>query len=123
MYELFVAENGKVVEEHFYRKIFNNCFNLGFHQPKKDQCDFCIEYKNARDKLKLEKDYQQHLKNKHAIRNVKTKVKERASTDRSMIIAAFDPQKVLQVSHGEYSDFFYKRKMFVYNLTVTNLVT
>ena len=33
MYELLVAENGKVVEEHFYWKIFNNNFNLGFHQP------------------------------------------------------------------------------------------
>ena len=49
MYELFVAENGKVVV-----KIFNNCFNLGFHQLKKDQCDVCIEYKNAKDKSKLE---------------------------------------------------------------------
>ena len=75
MYELFVAENGKVVEEHFYRKSFNNCFNLGFHQPKKDQCDVCIEYKNSKDKSKLEKDYQQHMKNKHGARNLKAKVK------------------------------------------------
>lgn len=40
-----------------------------------------------------------------------------------MIIAAFDLQKVLQVPYGKYSDFFYKQKMSVYNLTVTNLVT
>ena len=113
MYELFIAENRKVVEEHFYRKIFNSCFNLGFHQPKKDQCDVCIKYKNAKDKSELEEDYQQHLTNKQAARNLKTKVKERASTDKSMIVAAFDVQKVQQVPYGEHLDFFYKRKMYI----------
>ena len=123
MYKLFVAENGKTVEEHFYRKIFNKHFNLGFHQPKKDQCDACIEYKNAIDQTKLENEYQEHLKNQHATRNLKTRVKELASKDKSLTVAAFDQQKVLSVPFREHSDFFYKRKCTVYDLTVTNLET
>ena len=123
MYKLFVAENGKTVEEHFYRKIFNEHFNLGFHQPKKDQCDVCIEYKNTIDQTKLEDAYQEHLKNKHAARNLKTRVKELASKDKSLTVAAFELQKVLSVPFGEHSDFFYKRKLTVYDLTVTNLET
>lgn len=123
MYKLLVAENGKTVEKHFYRKIFNENFNLGFHQPKKDQCDVCIEYKNAIDQTKLEDAYQEHLKNKHAARNLKTRVKELASKDKSLTVAAFDLQKVLSVPFGEHSGFFYKRKLTVYGLTVTNLET
>ena len=125
MYELFTKENdGKSgVEEHFYRKVFSESFNLGFHQPKKDQCDVCIEYKNAIDKTKLEAKYQEHQKNKQSARNLKTKMKEMASQDKSLVVAAFDLQKVLSVPHGEHSDFFYKRKLAVYDLTVTNLET
>ena len=123
MYELFIAENGEIAEEHFYRKIFNEQFNLGFHQPKKDQCDVCIEHKNAIDKPKLEDAYKKHLKNKQAARNLKTRVKELASKDKLLAVAAFDLQKVLSVPYGEHSDFFYKRKLSVYDLTVTNLET
>ena len=124
MYELFIKEHSDVkVEEHFYRKIFSDSFNLGFHQPKKDQCDICIEYKNAIDKSKLEKKYQEHQKNKNTARNLKTKMKDIASKQKSLVVAAFDLQKVLSVPYGEHSDFFYKRKLAVYDLTITNLDT
>ena len=31
------------VSLHMYRKIFNTEFNLSFHVPKKDRCDYCEE--------------------------------------------------------------------------------
>ena len=40
IYDLFILQSpDKTVHEQFYRKVFNEHFNLGFHQPKKDQCD------------------------------------------------------------------------------------
>ena len=43
MFELFKKEHKDTpVKEHFYRSIFNQNFNLRFHQPKKDQCEICL---------------------------------------------------------------------------------
>ena len=50
-------------------------------------------------------------------------MKEMASKEKSLIVAAFDLQKVLSVPYGEHSDFFYKPKLAVYDLTITNLDT
>jgi len=33
------------VSLHMYREIFNTEFNLEFHLPKKDRCDYCEEYR------------------------------------------------------------------------------
>lgn len=34
------------VTSSFYKHIFTNKFNYGFHRPKKDQCDYCAQFKN-----------------------------------------------------------------------------
>lgn len=58
MYELIIKEHSDIkIEEHFFRKVFGDSFNLGFHRPKKDQYDICIEYKNAIDKTKIQSKY------------------------------------------------------------------
>ena len=83
MYELYckwcATEGTKPVLLHKYREIFNTEFNLGFFQPKKDQCDFCTRYSNATDaeRENLSKDYENHIKNKDLARKNKTKDKER----------------------------------------------
>ena len=48
-FELYLADSSiiKKVGETTYHNIFNTCFNLGFHKPKKDCCEFCIEFENA----------------------------------------------------------------------------
>ena len=56
--ELIIKEHSDIkIEEHFFRKVFGDSFNLGFHRPKKDQYDICIEYKNAIDKTKIQSKY------------------------------------------------------------------
>lgn len=48
-------EKGTVIaSERMYRDIFNQEFNLGFFQPKSDQCDVCNTFKAANQKQKTE---------------------------------------------------------------------
>ena len=107
MFEPFKKEHKDApVKEHFCRSIFNQHFNLGFHQPKIDQCEICLEYKNSNEKSKLEKKYNEHLKNKDVAQKLKTEIKELCTKDKQQLCAAFDLQKVLQVPYGENSRIF-----------------
>lgn len=51
LYNDFAAQqsnsNREVGNYMAYYKIFNTEFNLGFYQPKKDQCDLCTSYHNS----------------------------------------------------------------------------
>ena len=46
--------------------MWNTCFNLGFHKPKKDQCEVCTDLKNLTPQLKkkLEEKYETYQKKK-----------------------------------------------------------
>lgn len=57
-------------------------FNLGFHRPKKDQCDYCIGYKNkdATDQEVYREEYDLHLLRKGEARDHKRNDKDRAKT-------------------------------------------
>ena len=56
MYEMYLVHCNErqiaPVSKTFYREIFNTKFNLGFHKPKKDQCDLCISFANADNDMK-----------------------------------------------------------------------
>ena len=109
MYEFFVKENPNTeIQEHYYRKVLNENFNLGFHQPEKDQCDVCLEYRNTVDKTQLQQKHDNHINSKNETRKLNTEIKELASTDDTILAAAFNLQKVLPVPFGEHSYFFYK---------------
>lgn len=47
------SEGALHVPYQIYYNIFMHDFNLPFWQPKKDQCDDCMAYKNAEDKSLL----------------------------------------------------------------------
>ena len=68
MYELYQSENDTEVKlgEQTYWNIFNVCFNLSFHKPKKDCCETCIDFENAtlQQKIMLKEKYQTHLVHK-----------------------------------------------------------
>jgi len=57
------AENKECVSEKIYGNIFRNDFNLGFHRPKKDECNFCTKFKNlsASEKTVLMDEYNKHV--------------------------------------------------------------
>lgn len=109
-----------VVSESMYRWIFVNKFNLGFHIPKKDQCNLCVNYHNSNDseKLQLHNEYENHLLNKELMRKKKEEEKLKASEDSSFCLAIFDLQQVLQCPKIDVGQAYYKSKVATYNLTV-----
>ena len=120
MYELYVVdcEKNDKVKESMYRSTFCNEFNLHFHVPKKDRCDFCEEVKAAEKNsvpLPPEKTlaYESHVVEKQQMRIVRNA--HRAATNQ--LVISFDLQNVINLPHAEISSFFYKRKLTLYNLT------
>ena len=126
MFDLYLGWNrGKPCVSHqTYLNIFNFDFNLGFHKPKEDMCDRCIEFKNAtpQQQTKLQYGYDAHILNKNLERNFKYECKEKSMGSVKYKCLAFDLQKVLEVPLGENGLFYYKRKLAMYNLTVTDIV-
>ena len=51
MYHLYTdvctTNKTECVSERLYGKIFRDEFNLSFHHPKKDECNFCTRYRNS----------------------------------------------------------------------------
>ena len=124
MYRLYSDQCDKndweKVSEDKYRKVFDYGFNLGFHRPKKDQCDVCIAQKNRNGPINPEEIeiYQSHINNKVAARQLKETVKKDACNSRTATGCAFDMQQILLCPHGKSSSYFYKRRLGVYNLTI-----
>ncbi|CAH2005861.1 unnamed protein product [Acanthoscelides obtectus] len=98
-------------------------FNIAFFKPKKDQCQLCTAYKDADNdiKLNMQEQYDQHLANKGAVRNLKDVDKELATNDKSLCVACFDLQKVLVTPPSEVSTLHYKTKIATYNFTVYDI--
>lgn len=107
-----------------YKYILNANFNIGFHKPKKDLCDVCHTYKNKELPTEEEKTrYLQHQALKKAARRLKQMDKDEAKSNKEVLTATFDFEKVLITPHGDVSVFYYKRKLATLNFTVYNLVT
>ena len=122
MYDLYKKKclrNGdEPVKESFYRYTFNNEYNIDFHKPKTDRCDFCELFKvKADNNIEHSQDdisaNEEHLKEKKAMREEKKKDKE----DGSILLVIFDLENVVTLPKADVSSFFYKRKLTVYNLT------
>ena len=124
MYRLYSQEcmlSGKPVAKQWaYYDIFRKEFNLGFHKPKKDQCDFCTKYKHLDDdeRASMSDKMEEHQRNKNLSRELKANLKERAKADKQINVACFDLQQVLLTPHSLSSQLFYRRKLSTYNLTV-----
>ncbi|KAL0879792.1 hypothetical protein ABMA27_003503 [Loxostege sticticalis] len=115
--------SAKATTERQYRDIVNKKFNLGFHIPKKDQCEVCHIFRTILTRNNEEKEkYEAHQKAKKTARDMKEKDKRDAIESRgSIVTAVFDFQKVLTCPHGEISILYYKRKLSAFNFTVFNL--
>ena len=106
-----------------YSNIFHS-FKLAFQQPKRDQCDICVAHKNTPNPTEKQIEEQRHhLAMKDKARDYKNEIKNIAKEDKNKKITAgcFDLQQVLNCPHGEASDFYYKRKLGLYNLSVYDL--
>lgn len=119
MYSLYKIQAKEPVTLCQYRQIFNFRFNLSFHVPKKDLCDKCSLFKAKNGKhTEAEKDiFDKHLNEKRytkAERDV-----DRQNIDMNTAIICYDLQNVFTLPKMYVSNFYYKRKLNVYNLTGT----
>src|SRR6218665_14086 len=131
MYELYVEKcrqtDSDPVRVSYYRHIFDTEFNLAFHKPKKDFCNFCHKYNSStiEEKIEIENEHAAHQSRKLYARNAKDKYKKEAQEDgeKSLVVVTFDLEAVLPSPKLAASDVYYKRKLSTYNLTVYSLAT
>ncbi|GFN85646.1 hypothetical protein PoB_001215200 [Plakobranchus ocellatus] len=62
----------------------------------------------------------EHLENKESARKLKSEAKERSLVDLECASCCFDMQQLLPCPKSNNSSFFYKRKLYVHNLTMYN---
>ena len=132
MYQLYVEKCAKETppikpeKRERYSNIFHSNFKLAFHQPKKDQCDVCVAHKDTINSTAYPlKEHEHRRQMKEKARNYKNAIKKMAKEDKDKKTTAscFDLQQVLNCPHGDASDFFYKRKLGVYNFSVYDLTS
>ncbi|CAG9817163.1 unnamed protein product [Phaedon cochleariae] len=104
-----------------YRNIFNTEYNLGFHHPKKDRCDFCAKYEEypvGTEKDNMTPEYDAHIIAKNQARLKMLEDSNKSKNDRMFKCFTFDLQQVLLAPYFNVKSFYYKRKLCVYNLTI-----
>lgn len=94
--------------------------NLGFYQPKKDQCDTCCSFKTQNIS---EEDYAKHVAKKNRARSEKEKDKVTAQKDKTVSAWTMDLQALLLCPRLQASALYYKTKLSVHNFTLYNLTT
>lgn len=134
LYEEWMAEkypNSDKMNLAFYRKIFNQDFRLSFKPPLTDTCSKCDEYNvsiaNAtKNKKDDDRDRYQALLKEHqdlAARGHR-KMKEMAKNKNNDIaVVCIDLQQTLPIPRLPTSVAYYKMKLWMYNLAVTDLKT
>ncbi|GFN98717.1 hypothetical protein PoB_002522300 [Plakobranchus ocellatus] len=68
-------------------------------------------------------NYAKHLESKEKAREMKTEAKEKSMRDREFGAMCFDMQQLLPCPKSNSSTFYYKRKLYVHNLTMYDLGT
>lgn len=134
LYEMYkISEfHSALVKESFYSKIFNECFNIGFHIPKKDTCDTCDSFSKLEAEIKenpdraiamseeLREKKESHMRRKAVSRVHKEQDK---AVSPGKITITFDLQQVLTCPQLFNGMSYYRRKLSCYNLTVYELQT
>lgn len=116
-----------VLSEHIFREVFNKEFNLSFKRPRIDTCKLCDEF-NAKltlNRLSCEqRQIETQNKSAHDEEVEKTKsqflkdVEDAAKSEGTIQCLTFDLQKTLETPSLATSEFYYKRKLWTYNLCI-----
>ncbi|GFO31056.1 tRNA uridine 5-carboxymethylaminomethyl modification enzyme mnmg [Plakobranchus ocellatus] len=105
LYDLYVDERKqqgiKPASKTVFESIFNPDFNLGFHVPLKDRCDFCsvFEKSSEEEKNNMKADFERHVREKDLVRIKKNEAKETAKMKDQETVICFDLQEILQTPH------------------------
>ncbi|KAL4709223.1 hypothetical protein ACJJTC_010523 [Scirpophaga incertulas] len=104
MYSEWSTDNSyksKVQTVRQYKDIVNNNLKIGFHVPKKDQCDLCHQFKNIPEVSDEQiQKYEKHQEEKKFSRKLKLENKIKATNDNKKACIVLDFQKVLNAPHG-----------------------
>lgn len=115
-------EGRACVKESVYRNIFNTGFNLGFHVPSKDVCDFCARYALIQSPSPQDvMEHESHIRRKELARKSKEEDKRNVSNQNTFTIAEFDLQQVMTCPKLNVASAYYLRKLNFYNFTVLDL--
>lgn len=117
------TNNDTPVSKYFFRKVFTEEYNLGFHLPKKDKCRTCSKFDNiinlyggsSQDESMI--NHQQHINDKEDCKAMFLKYQKPLDSTRSLCVS-FDLQKVLNTPKGDNMNLYYSRKFSTYNLTI-----
>ena len=117
LYQLDCNSKGITPEKyHTYKNIFNFEFNLGFHVPKNDRCDICEEYESNSKIDKVSDELKQKYE-AHELAKQLQRLKGMQIENRKKLFFVFDMQNVIACPRVNVSNFFYKRKLNIFNLT------
>lgn len=101
-----------------YYSIFSKNFNLGFGNPRSDVCSFCEEKKTAIQQGISKEENEAALK-VHELRYKRFyQILKESRTDKNVISVCFDMQQNQPLPKVAIGDAFYKRQLWVYNLTI-----
>lgn len=119
--EFCVTKQIQSVSMAVYRKIFHGYDpELSFFKPKKDQCPLCNAYVLNKDTLANE--YTEHKQRETDSMEMKKIDKQKAILDHGHTFRAitFDLQAILSVPFAGDNQLYYKRKLNVYNFTISD---
>ncbi|XP_065650604.1 uncharacterized protein LOC136078738 [Hydra vulgaris] len=111
MFQLYkeIHTNDHVTTESKYRDIFNTKFNIAFHKPKKDRCDYCEEMKliptpSEEEELK----YLDHLSKKLECKEERDmdRKNHKNGIDPTVAVVSFDMENVMALPKANVSNFF-----------------
>ena len=99
LYQLYLEDNESasqtLASENFYRKVFTEEFNLGFHVPSKYQCDLCdVCQKRAEPTEEECQEYDAYIRRKEEARDKKNRDKV---LDDGTLVICFDLQPVITI--------------------------
>lgn len=122
VYQLYIEyamEHGcRLISDNTYYHQLEN-LNIGFHQPRKDQC-WCANFCKLSDEEKEAKqaDYDIHIRRKDAARAEKDLDTKLAESNQNVMTAVFDMEAILYSPFVRSKDLFYRRKLATHNFTI-----
>ena len=99
----------------YYFNLFHK-LNFAIHKPKKDQCSYCVKYKENAEWVEKHKLLQNGVKELHV------NLKRKAQQDSSLFCFNFDLEAILYTLFGNVSTLS-KCKFNTYNFTIYDLAT
>ncbi|XP_072017397.1 uncharacterized protein [Amphiura filiformis] len=120
MYKLFCEQyNGTLdVKYKMYYNIFMTSFNLGFGNPRKDICSFCVK-KKASIRIEQDRARKQELVTEllvHKVRSRQFYSKLREEQDNSVLTICFDLMQNQALPKSPIGEAYYARQLWLYFL-------